>query len=183
MKINFRILAGSRPYWWVNETDLFTNLTRPYIRQTYITCETTAGNPSGHVMFTASILLFIIRTMFYQSPWIHRHLNKLLRYFLWNVYVGILGLISISRMFFACHFFHQCVLGSCFGIAISQLLQHQKINCNLTEMNRKKGFLVGFAMLLLCFFVYHAHSIISQDPQWAVKKVIYSTHYSETWTQ
>lgn len=165
------ILAGTRPYWWVNETDIFTNLTRPYVRQTYLTCETTAGNPSGHVMFTASILFFVIRTIFYQSPWFRRYLNKPFKYFLWNVYVGILGFVSISRMFFACHFFHQCVLGSCFGITISQFLQHRKINRFLTGMHRITASLLGFAILILCISVYYAHFIIARDPQWAVKKV------------
>ncbi|XP_031619959.1 glucose-6-phosphatase 2 [Contarinia nasturtii] len=164
------MLAGTRPYWFVNESDLFTNLTRPNIRQTYLTCETTAGNPSGHVMFTASILFFVIRTIFYQSPWFRRYLNKPFKYFLWNVYVGVLGFISISRMFFACHFFHQCVLGSCFGIIISQFLQHRKVNRLLMEMHRGMALLFGIAVLSLCITVYYAHYILAHDPQWAVKK-------------
>lgn len=166
-----RILAGSRPYWWVNETDLFTNLTRPVIRQTYLTCETTAGNPSGHVMFSASILFFVIRSIFYQSPWLRRYLNKPFKFFLWNIYVSVLGLISISRMFFACHFFHQCVLGSCFGITISQFLQNRKVERFLIELNRLKGFLLGCILVVVCIAVYYAHYLIAEDPQWAVKKV------------
>lgn len=166
-----RILAGTRPYWWVNETDLFTNLTRPDIRQTYLTCETTAGNPSGHVMFSASILFFVIRTIFYQSPWLRRYLNKPFKFFLWNIYVAVLGLISISRMFFACHFFHQCVLGSCFGITISQFLQYRKVERFLIDLNRLKGLLLGCSLVLLCVAVYYAHFLIAEDPQWAVKKV------------
>lgn len=166
-------MAGTRPYWWVNETDLFTNLTRPYVRQTYLTCETTAGNPSGHVMFTASILFFVIKTIFYQSPWFQRYSSKSFKFFIWNIYVFILGLISISRMFFACHFFHQCIFGLCFGIAISQFLQKRNVNRFLMEMNRKRSFLLGFTMLSICISIYFAHFIISQDPQWTVKKVMH----------
>lgn len=122
-------------------------------------------------MFTASILFFVIRTIFYQSPWFRRYLNKPFKYFLWNVYVGILGFVSISRMFFACHFFHQCVLGSCFGITISQFLQHRKINRFITEMHRAKALFVGFSVFILCISVYYAHFALARDPQWAVKKV------------
>lgn len=77
-------------------------------------------------------------------------------------------------MFFACHFFHQCVLGSCFGITISQFLQHRKINRFLTEIHRLKGIILGVAVLILCIAVYYAHFIMAKDPQWAVKKVSYS---------
>lgn len=169
----FRALAGTRPYWWVHETHLFTNLTRPYVRQTYLTCETTSGNPSGHVMFTASILYFIIKTIFYQSPWFRRYLNKPFKFFLWNIYLAILGLISISRMFFACHFFHQCVLGSCFGITISHFLQLRRVNRFLTEIHRIKGFILGLAIVIFTISFYFAHYIIAQDPLWTVKKVIF----------
>lgn len=163
-------LAGTRPYWWVHETHLFTNLTRPYVRQTYLTCETTSGNPSGHVMFTASILYFIIKAIFYQSPWFRRYLNKPFKFFVWNIYLGILGLISISRMFFACHFFHQCVLGSCFGITISHFLQLRRVNRFLTEIHRIKAFVLGLAIVIFTISFYFAHYIIAQDPLWTVKK-------------
>lgn len=122
-------------------------------------------------MFSAAILFFVIRSIFYQSPWLRRYLNKPFKFFLWNVYVGILGLISISRMFFACHFFHQCVLGSCFGITISQFLQNRKVERYLIELNRLKGFLLGCTLVIACVAVYYAHYLIAEDPQWAVKKV------------
>lgn len=172
-----RILAGTRPYWWINETDMFTNFTRPYLRQTHLTCETSAGNPSGHVMFTASILFFIIRTLFYESSWCRRYLNNTLKCFLWNIYIGILGLITIARMFFACHFFHQCFLGSCCGITVSQLIQHPRLNRILIELNKSKAFLLGCAMVMLSIAVYFGHYMFSMDPQWAVQKVKTSFYY------
>lgn len=123
-------------------------------------------------MFTASILFFVIKTIFYQSPWCRRYLNKPFKYFLWNIYVGILGLISISRMFFACHFFHQCVFGSCFGITISHILQKPKVNRFLTELGRIKAFMLGMAIVIFSISIYFAHYVIAQDPLWTVKKVI-----------
>lgn len=123
-------------------------------------------------MFTASILFFVIKTIFYQSPWCRRYLNKPFKYFLWNIYVGILGLISISRMFFACHFFHQCVFGSCFGITISHILQKPKVNRFLTELGRIKAFMLGMAIVIFSISIYFAHYVIAQDPLWTVKKVV-----------
>lgn len=179
---HFRILAGTRPYWWINESDTFSNLTRSTLRQTHLTCETTAGNPSGHVMFTASILLFITRNMhifFQQTPWIRRHLTPTFNYLFWNIYVGILGLIAISRMYFACHFFHQCVLGIFCGFAISHFLQDRTVNRCLTEMQRINSFLLGICFVILCVSVYYSHYLLSINPQWAVKKVfqVISIHF------
>lgn len=164
-------MAGTRPYWWINETDLFTNATRPTIRQTYLTCETTAGNPSGHVMFSAALLFCVIKSIFYQFAWFRCNSKKLWKFFVWNIYALLLGLISISRMYFACHFFHQCVIGIGFGIIISQFLQYQKINYGIMAMHRKWAFLAGLCALLLCVVIYYAHYLLSHDPQWAVKKV------------
>lgn len=169
--ISYRVLLGTRPYWWINETDLFTNLTRPSIRQTYLTCETTAGNPSGHVMFSAAVLFCVIKSIFYHSTWFRYHSSKLLKIFVWNIYAFLLGFISISRMYFACHFFHQCVIGIGFGIIISQILQHRKINHDIMELHRKSAFFIGLCALLLCVAIYYAHFLISYDPHWAVKKV------------
>lgn len=133
-------------------------------------------------MFTASVLFFIIRTLFQQSSWMRRHLTPTLKFLLWNVYVGALGLIAISRMYFACHFFHQCVLGIFFGIAISHFLQHRKVNQCLTEMRRKNGLLLGILLVIICVSVYYSHYFVSSNPQWAVKKVYQIiTHFEYTY--
>lgn len=39
----FRILFGERPYWWVHETDYYSNTSAPPIQQFPLTCETGPG--------------------------------------------------------------------------------------------------------------------------------------------
>jgi len=39
----FRILFGERPYWWVHETDYYSNTSAPEIQQFPLTCETGPG--------------------------------------------------------------------------------------------------------------------------------------------
>lgn len=39
----FRILFGERPYWWVQETDYYSNTPAPEIQQFPLTCETGPG--------------------------------------------------------------------------------------------------------------------------------------------
>lgn len=40
---HFRILFGERPYWWVHETDYYSNASAPAIQQFPLTCETGPG--------------------------------------------------------------------------------------------------------------------------------------------
>lgn len=141
------------------------------LRQTYLTCETSAGNPSGHVMMTASILFFIIRSIIYRTHWCRKRMNKTFKYFIWNIYVCIIGLVTLSRMYFGCHFSHQCLLGSYFGMTISQLLQNQKLNRSLIEMKRPKAALYGFGLLIIILCCYFGHQLFGYDPQWTIQKV------------
>lgn len=178
--IHCRILAGTRPYWWVNETDAYTNFTRPILRQSYLTCETSPGNPSGHVMMTASIVFFIIRNIIYQTYWCRKRLTKAMKYFIWNIYISIIGLVTISRLYFACHFSHQCLFGSYFGIAVSQMIHSQKINRTLVEMKRPKALMIGFGILFLVVCTYYGHFVFGLDPQWSIQKV-FRLHYYIIW--
>lgn len=46
----FRILFGERPYWWVHETNYYSNASAPAIQQFPLTCETGPGrvpHPGG----------------------------------------------------------------------------------------------------------------------------------------
>ena len=44
-----RILFGQRPYWWVFDTDYYSNTSVPLIKQFPVTCETGPGeSPSPH---------------------------------------------------------------------------------------------------------------------------------------
>ena len=39
----YRILFGQRPYWWVMDTDYYSNASVPLIKQFPVTCETGPG--------------------------------------------------------------------------------------------------------------------------------------------
>lgn len=122
-------------------------------------------------MMTASILFFIIRNIIYQTHWCRKRMSKTFRYFIWNIYVLIIGLVTLSRMYFACHFSHQCLLGSYFGMTISQMLQSKKINRFIVEMKRTMAFFCGFCVLGLVLGTYFGHHFLGNDPQWTIQKV------------
>nr|KAF6415726.1 glucose-6-phosphatase catalytic subunit [Molossus molossus] len=55
-----RILFGQRPYWWVLDTDYYSNTSAPLIKQFPVTCETGPGSPSGHAMGTAGVYYVMV---------------------------------------------------------------------------------------------------------------------------
>lgn len=172
MVLNCRAIAEDRPYWWVNESPSYTELTRPELRQMHLTCETSAGSPSGHVMFTATVLyvgtLGILRSM----PW-YRRAGSMVRYCIWNVFLGVLATVTVSRLYFASHFLHQCLLGAALGILIGHVLQHPEINQTLNRMGFKSAMGLYLALLSLTLAVYGSHYFLQKDPQWSIRKVVH----------
>lgn len=167
-----RILAGPRPYWWIKETNIYTDLTRPNIAQTYLTCEPSAGNPSGHVMVTTTVLFVILQSCLERKQLFQKEIfNQILRTFAWLAFILILCATTITRMFFGCHFFHQCFIGLCCGITISQSLKNEWLNKCLMELGKCKALIIAIGIGLFMAGVYFMHFLIGVDPQWAVRKV------------
>ncbi|MCQ7614227.1 phosphatase PAP2 family protein, partial [Salmonella enterica] len=54
------ILFGQRPYWWVLDTDYYSNRPAPLIKQFPVTCETGPGSPSGHAMGAAGVYYVMV---------------------------------------------------------------------------------------------------------------------------
>ncbi|GAB1296869.1 Glucose-6-phosphatase catalytic subunit 1 [Apodemus speciosus] len=54
------ILFGHRPYWWVLDTDYYSNSSVPLIKQFPVTCETGPGSPSGHAMGAAGVYYVMV---------------------------------------------------------------------------------------------------------------------------
>ncbi|NXC22130.1 G6PC phosphatase, partial [Corythaeola cristata] len=57
------ILFGERPYWWVHETDYYSNTSTPEVQQFPLTCETGPGSPSGHAMGAASVYYVMVTAL------------------------------------------------------------------------------------------------------------------------
>lgn len=168
-----RILAGPRPYWWINETDLYSNHSRPTIEQSYLTCEPSAGNPSDHAMVTATILYILLRSLLDDTNLGQCRFNRLLKGSAWSAFVVILCGTTVSRMYFGCHFFHQCFIGICCGITLSQLLRNEWLTKYLMEVSKLKALALTTDMGLFMGSMYFSHYVFGADPQWAVRKVYY----------
>lgn len=165
-------MAEARPYWWIHETTAYTTLTRPNIRQTEITCETSAGSPSGHVMFQAAFLYVIITELVKKLE--HRNVGyqKQIKFGAWLFYMTVLLMVGLSRMYFGCHFLHQCIFGASLGqLQTSYILDSPSRLAKLLNAKKTTMFKIGFLMIVAVFGLYFSQKLMGVDPQWTIKTV------------
>lgn len=170
-----RILAEARPYWWIHETDAYTALSRPEMRQTELTCETSAGNPSGHVMFQAAFLYVIVSELLKMAQ--TRYPAKTSSIIGWGTYCIVLLLVGVSRMYFGCHFCHQCIVGGTLGyFQTNYIMSKSNILKELCVARKFAMLKVGASMFLVALIVHFTHIILGFDPLWTIRIVIIKWH-------
>lgn len=110
-----RLIMDHRPFWWVQETDVYGKDPRLVLRQTPLTCETGPGSPSGHVQGLSSlmyvVLQFFIHNFIKSSMKMDDRKKKYVRVALWTLYILLMILVGMSRLYTATHFPHQALLG------------------------------------------------------------------------
>jgi glucose-6-phosphatase len=123
-----RLLMDHRPFWWVQETDIYGKGPRPHLRQTPLTCETGPGSPSGHMQGSSSVMYvivqYVIHTFIMSSKRMDDSRKRLLGITLWTSYTLLMILVGLSRLYTVTHFPHQTLLGLVAGnvTVISKLL-------------------------------------------------------------
>ncbi|XP_059115158.1 glucose-6-phosphatase 2 isoform X1 [Peromyscus eremicus] len=152
------ILFGHRPYWWIQETQIYPNHSSPCLEQFPTTCETGPGSPSGHAMGSSCVwyvmvtaaLSFTVSRLEKSSVTLHR----LAWFFLWSVFWLIQISVCISRIFIATHFPHQVILGVIGGMLVAEAFEHTPgIHMASLNMYLKTNiflflFALGFYLLL-----------------------------------
>ncbi|XP_059490516.1 glucose-6-phosphatase 2 [Neocloeon triangulifer] len=164
------LLMGHRPFWWVREI-LEENqpLSTPKLRQTPLTCETGPGNPSGHVMSYASIcLLLVFAINEFTERKLSESLHQMIKVALWAFYAVSLVMVSLSRLYVAAHFPHQCLIGAIIGVYVGyqvEILSPWWLN----DCSRRKMLKGAVLMIVLAFAAYWLQRLLGVNPQWSVK--------------
>ncbi|KFR03283.1 Glucose-6-phosphatase, partial [Opisthocomus hoazin] len=151
------ILFGERPYWWVHETDYYSNTSAPEIQQFPLTCETGPGSPSGHAMGAAGVYYIMVTALL--STAMGKKRSRTLKYWvlwtvLWTGFWAVQVCVCLSRVFIAAHFPHQVIAGVISGMAVAKTFQH--VHCIYhASLRRYLGvtfflfsFALGFYLLL-----------------------------------
>lgn len=159
------ILNEDRPYWWVQETNAYTSLTRPVLYQTNRTCETSGGSPSGHMTLAACFLYIIYEEI---NSTIEKNVsetNKLkLRILNRFIVITILTLVAISRMYLSAHFLHQCILGCVLGIIVAKLMSTERFEEIIAKYRKRDWLTIGMCMTVSVATIYWAHKLLSGNP-------------------
>ncbi|NXJ96868.1 G6PC phosphatase, partial [Corythaixoides concolor] len=145
------ILFGERPYWWVHETDYYSNTSTPEVQQFPLTCETGPGSPSGHAMGAASVYYVMVTALL--SAAAGKKQSRTLRYWvlwtvLWTGFWAVQVCVCLSRVFIAAHFPHQVVAGVVSGMAVAKTFQDIRCiyHANLRRYLGVTFFLFSFAL-------------------------------------
>lgn len=166
-----------------NSTDGDLNDHYHEIQQFPVTCELGAGSPSGHAMVTASVWYILIESLLsgelfqttasqqgpnQQASPTNNKGSNLISKLGWTTYSIILGLVSLSRVFLACHFPHQCICGALMGMAIAKFITESDLS-----FLRVKHFPLGtIAMLTTAMSTYGFLLWMGFNPLWSVDKAI-----------
>ncbi|CAM2100391.1 unnamed protein product [Caretta caretta] len=165
------ILFGHRPYWWVQETMIYSNQSSPCLEQFPITCETGPGSPSGHAMGSSCVwYVMVTAALSYTVRWKDEStitLHRLTWSFLWSVFWIIQISVCVSRVFIATHFPHQVILGVIGGMLVAEAFEHTPAiqTASLRTYIKTNLFLFIFALGF-----YLLLKLIDVDLLWSVPK-------------
>ncbi|XP_005394546.1 PREDICTED: glucose-6-phosphatase [Chinchilla lanigera] len=144
------ILFGQRPYWWVRDTDYYSNTSTPLIKQFPVTCETGPGSPSGHAMGTAGVYYVMVTSILsiFQGKKKPTYRFRCLSAVLWLLFWAVQLSVCLSRIYLAAHFPHQVVAGVLSGIVVAETFHHVRgiYDASLRKYVLVTGFLFGFAV-------------------------------------
>jgi membrane-associated phospholipid phosphatase len=117
--------------------------------------------------FLYVMLLFIEKVIVLNLP----NYARILRYLARSVFTALLVVLSLSRMYFATHFLHQCIIGATMGICVSETVIFTKFTNKAESMNKRQWFKVGCTMAAIVASIFWLHKLISGNPMASVQLV------------
>eukprot|EP00058_Branchiostoma_floridae_P009226 XP_002594714.1 hypothetical protein BRAFLDRAFT_281260 [Branchiostoma floridae] len=165
------MLHGERPFWWINDPEIYEEGKAPHLEQYSLTCETGPGSPSGHCMVTAAVLWVVTSALVSDlsaAPCNSWKRNPMIRAAPWLIYSFILTAAGVSRLFIATHFPHQVVFGTAVGTDITRSKSAKEaIHCPSCQV------LLHVYKMVLISKALGPHSCVNTmgiDPSWSIKK-------------
>lgn len=163
------MFVGNRPYWWVVETPLYSEETRPHLRHFPNTCEAGPGTPSGHLMMNVALFYVITRGISSEFIWKWKSLSKCQKsvvaaslyfvYFLW------IGVIFISRLYIQAHFIHQNILGIFMGLVVGHFAWSRQ---GIVRFNKLKAVFMAAFLITSSVSTYMLLLSKGMDPLWTL---------------
>ncbi|XP_066119642.1 glucose-6-phosphatase catalytic subunit 1 isoform X2 [Saccopteryx bilineata] len=164
-----RILFGQRPYWWVLDTDYYSDASAPRIKQFPVTCETGPGSPSGHAMGTAGVYYVMVTSILsiFRGKKKPTFRFRCLSVILWLGFWAVQLNVCLSRIYLAAHFPHQVVAGVLSGIVVAESFRHIQ---SIYNASLKKYFLITFFLFSFAIGFYLLLKGLGVDLLWTLEK-------------
>lgn len=153
------------------------------LKQFPVTCELGAGSPSGHAMVTATVWYILIDAYLkgelplfkkvnysnlieqqQQQP--NVIMNKMAK-LTWSIYTLILISVSLSRVYLACHFPHQCICGAILGVVVARLVAEK---LPMEELHKHHFAITTAFMFASALGTYGFLRSLGMNPLWSVDK-------------
>lgn len=150
------------------------------LKQFPVTCELGAGSPSGHAMVTATVWYVLIDALLkgelkpferfnYSGATLGAGQHQLAKQALWAIYATMLILVSLSRVYLACHFPHQCLAGALLGCLTARFVADK---LPMPRLSRRHFCLATAWMFISAMATYAALRMTGFDPLWSVDKAM-----------
>lgn len=177
---------------WSKDPFSFSNIQQaanyyPSLIQFPVTCELGAGSPSGHAMVSATVWYILIDAFLKNELPLFSRFQKqnrkcsilvgklanstleVLTKLSWIAYSVMLILISLSRVYLACHFPHQCLCGAIFGLIIARFVAEY---IKLEDINREHFVALTSIMFTIAMGTFAILKLNGFNPLWSVDKAI-----------
>lgn len=149
------------------------------LKQFPVTCELGAGSPSGHAMVTATVWYILIDAYLRGELPISRKvdyakidqqsnlsMSKLAK-ITWSLYTLMLVSVSLSRVYLACHFPHQCICGAILGVVVARLVAEK---LPMEVLHKYHFALITASMFASALGTYGFLRNLGMNPLWSVDK-------------
>lgn len=123
-------------------------------------------------MFQAAFLYIIITELMNELYKRHVLTKKSSNILGWIVYLCLINLVALSRMYFACHFFHQCLLGAVLGHFIARYTIRNAVSMDkVYGFNKMQMLAIGVIVAVTATCVFFGQRLFGRDPLWSIKIV------------
>ncbi len=123
-------------------------------------------------MFQATFLYIVITELMNQ---LHRNkvlTRKVSNILGWIIYLCLINMVALSRMYFACHFFHQCLLGAILGHFIARYTIRNTASMDrVYDLNKVQMLAIGISIAVAVVLLFFGQKLLGSDPLWSIKIV------------
>lgn len=123
-------------------------------------------------MFQAAFLYIIITELMNELYKRHVLTKKSSNILGWIVYLCLINMVALSRMYFACHFFHQCLLGAVLGHFIARYAIRNTVSMDkVYGFNKMQMLAIGILVAVTATCIFFGQKLFGRDPLWSIKIV------------